>query len=64
MKTGPAFAMPMTGGRSGYRWADLAAAIAGLEDHKVTPLFMPKLAAGSVAWLIGMGASVCSDAPP
>lgn len=45
------------GREEGYRWADLAAALAKLEEHKVTPFFMPQLAVGSVAWLIGTGAS-------
>lgn len=41
----------------GYGWADLAAAVGALEDHTVKPLFMPRSAVNSVAWLIASGAS-------
>lgn len=45
------------GREQGYRWADLAAAIATLEDRKITPIFLPQTLASSVSWVVAAGAS-------
>ena len=45
------------GREQGYRWADLAAAIATLEDRKITPVFLPQSLASPVSWLVATGAS-------
>ncbi len=45
------------GEQSGHGWADLAAAMATLEGHPVTPVFMPRPLVNSVAWGIASGAS-------
>ncbi|MFO0991643.1 MAG: NAD-dependent epimerase/dehydratase family protein [Hyphomicrobiales bacterium] len=46
------------GREQGYRWADLAAAIATLEDRKITPVFLPQSLASPVSWLVATGAAV------
>lgn len=46
------------GREQGYCWADLAATLATLEDHKITPLFLPESLASGVSWLVANGASL------
>ncbi|MBL8905263.1 MAG: NAD-dependent epimerase/dehydratase family protein [Rhizobiales bacterium] len=41
----------------GYGWADLAAAVSTLEDHAVTPVFLPRPIVNAAAWLLSSGAS-------
>jgi len=45
------------GVQAGYGWDDLAAAVSALEDHPVTPLFIPRSMVNPVAWLIASGAA-------